>query len=29
MRPVATIPGMGGEEIKGNVGGGKLNYDIV
>jgi hypothetical protein len=25
MRPVETIPGMGGEEIKENDGGGELN----
>jgi hypothetical protein len=29
MRPVETIPGMGGEGIKENDAGGKLNYDIL
>jgi hypothetical protein len=28
MRPVETVPGMGGGEIKENGGGGKFNYDI-
>jgi hypothetical protein len=28
MRPVETIPGMGGGRIKENDGGGKFNYDI-
>jgi hypothetical protein len=28
MRPVETIPGMGGGEIKENGGGGKFKYDI-
>jgi hypothetical protein len=28
MRPVVTIPGMGGE-IKENDGGGEFNYDIL
>jgi hypothetical protein len=27
MRPVETIPGMGGEGIKENDGGGEFNYD--
>jgi hypothetical protein len=27
MRPVETIPGMGGREIK-NVGRGELKYDV-
>jgi hypothetical protein len=27
MRPVETIPGMGGRRIKNNDGGGKFNYD--
>jgi hypothetical protein len=27
MIPVETIPGMGGEGIKENDGGGKFNYD--
>jgi hypothetical protein len=29
MRSVETIPGMGGEGIKDNEGGGKFNYDIL
>jgi hypothetical protein len=29
MRPVETIPGMGGETIKENDGGGEFNYDIL
>jgi hypothetical protein len=29
MRPVETIPGMKGGEIKENDGGGEFNYDIV
>jgi hypothetical protein len=29
MRPVETIPGMGGGGIKENDGEGELNYDIV
>jgi hypothetical protein len=29
MRPVETIPGMGGWEIKENGGGGEFNYDIL
>jgi hypothetical protein len=29
MRPVETIPGMGGEGIKKNAGGGKFKYDIL
>jgi hypothetical protein len=29
MRPAETIPGMGGEGIKENDGGGKFNYDIL
>jgi hypothetical protein len=28
MRPVETIPGMQGGEIKENGGGGEINYDI-
>jgi hypothetical protein len=28
MRPVETIPGMGGGRTKENDGGGELNYDI-
>jgi hypothetical protein len=28
IRPVRTIPGMGGEEVKENDGGGKFKYDI-
>jgi hypothetical protein len=28
MRPVETIPGMRGREIKENDGGGKFKYDI-
>jgi hypothetical protein len=28
MRPVETIPGMRGGEIKGNDGGCEFNYDI-
>jgi hypothetical protein len=28
MRPVETIPGMEGEGIKENDGGGEFNYDI-
>jgi hypothetical protein len=28
MRPVETIPGMGGEEIKENGGRGEVKYDI-
>jgi hypothetical protein len=28
MRPVETIPGMGGGGIKENDGGGKFTYDI-
>jgi hypothetical protein len=28
MRPVETIPGMGGRGIKENDGGGEFNYDI-
>jgi hypothetical protein len=28
MRPVETIPGMGGGRIKENDGGGEFNYDI-
>jgi hypothetical protein len=29
MRPSESIPGMGGEKIKENDGGGKFNYDIL
>jgi hypothetical protein len=29
MRPVETIPGMGGRRIKENGGGGKFNHDIL
>jgi hypothetical protein len=29
MRPVETIPEMGGEEIKENDGGGEFNYGIL
>jgi hypothetical protein len=29
MRPVETILGMGGGEIKENDGGGEFNYDIL
>jgi hypothetical protein len=29
MRPVETIPRMGGGGIKENVGGGEFNYDIL
>jgi hypothetical protein len=29
MRPVETIPGMGGGGIKENDGGGEFNYDIL
>jgi hypothetical protein len=29
MRPVETIPGMGGRRIKKNGGGGEFNYDIL
>jgi hypothetical protein len=28
MRPIETMPGMGGEGIKQNDGGGKFKYDI-
>jgi hypothetical protein len=28
MRPVETIPGMGGRSIKENGGGGEFKYDI-
>jgi hypothetical protein len=28
MRPVETIPGMGGGRIKENDGGGEFSYDI-
>jgi hypothetical protein len=28
IRPVETIPGMGGWRIKENDGGGEFNYDI-
>jgi hypothetical protein len=29
MRPVETIPGIGGGKIKENDGGGEFNYDIL
>jgi hypothetical protein len=29
MRPVGTIPGMGGGKIKEDDGGGEFKYDIV
>jgi hypothetical protein len=29
MRPVKTIPGMGGRRIKENDGGGEFNYNIL
>jgi hypothetical protein len=29
LRPVETIPGMGGEEMKKNDGGGEFNYNIL
>jgi hypothetical protein len=29
MRPVETIPGMGGDGIKENEGRGEFNYDIL
>jgi hypothetical protein len=29
MRPVETIPGLGGEGIKEKDGGGVFNYDIL
>jgi hypothetical protein len=29
MRPVEIIPGVGGEGIKGNDGGGKISCDIL
>jgi hypothetical protein len=29
MRPVETVPGMGGGEIKENGGGGEFNYDTL
>jgi hypothetical protein len=29
MRPVETIQGMRGREIKENDGGGELNYDVL
>jgi hypothetical protein len=29
MRPVETVPGMGGGRIKENDGGGEFNYDIL
>jgi hypothetical protein len=29
IRPVETIPGMGGGGIKENDGGGEFNYDIL
>jgi hypothetical protein len=29
MRPVETIPGMGGGRIKENDGGGEFNHDIL
>jgi hypothetical protein len=29
MRPVETMPGMGGRQIKENDGGSEFNYDIL
>jgi hypothetical protein len=29
MRPVETMPGMGGRQIKENAGGSEFNYDIL
>jgi hypothetical protein len=29
MRPIETIPGMGGGRIKKNEGGSKFNYDML
>jgi hypothetical protein len=29
MRPAETIPGMGGDGIKENNGGGEFNYDLL
>jgi hypothetical protein len=29
MRPIETVPGMGGGRIKENDGGGEFNYDIL
>jgi hypothetical protein len=29
LRPVESIPGMGGGRIKENDGGGEFNYDIL
>jgi hypothetical protein len=29
LRPVKTIPGMGGGRIKENDGGGEFNYDML
>jgi hypothetical protein len=29
MRPVETIPGLGGGEIKENDGGSEFNYDVL
>jgi hypothetical protein len=29
MKPVETIPGMGGEEIKENGGGSEFNFDVL
>jgi hypothetical protein len=29
LRPVETVPGMGGERAKENHGGGEFNYDIT
>jgi hypothetical protein len=29
LRPVETVPGMGGRGIKENDGGGEFNYDIL
>jgi hypothetical protein len=29
MRPIETVPGRGGREIKENDGGGEFNYDIL
>jgi hypothetical protein len=29
MRPVQTVPGMGGGRMKENGGGGEFNYDML
>jgi hypothetical protein len=29
MRPVQTVPGMGGGRVKENGGGGEFNYDML